>query len=207
MLPASCGPCCRSRRRCSPRAAARRGRWTTGWWNRRPTAERGQVAIDAGGCTVQDAEPVGTSPRRCPRLRRLRTWASSVVLVSGAGLPTDFYPLAGMLSARRRSQRLTFVAFDVLRLNGRGLLDYDLASRREVLECLVRLSDGVLTAVHVFPGSELEDVLAGCEQLSIEGVVVKRRTSTYRPGRRTANCRKLKCPAWRADHAERRIKS
>ena len=58
----------------------------------------------------------------------------------------------------------------------RSLLDYDLASRREVLDCLVRLSDGSLTAVHVFAGSELDDVLAGCQHLDIEGVVVKRRT-------------------------------
>ena len=106
-------------------------------------------------------------------------------LVAGAGLPADFYPLAGMLSARRRHQRLTFVAFDVLRLKGRSLLGYDLASRRKVLDCLVRLSDGALTAVHVFPGCELDDVLAGCEQLAIEGVVVKRRT-LFRSSRRSS---------------------
>jgi bifunctional non-homologous end joining protein LigD len=127
-------------------------------------------------------------------------------LVTGAGLPSDFYPLAGMLSARQRSQPLTFVAFDVLRLNGRSLLDYDLASRRDVLDCLVRLSDDALTAVRAFPGPELDDVLTGCEQLSLDGVVVKRRSSLYRPGRRTAEWRKVKCPAWRAEHAERRVR-
>ena len=40
---------------------------------------------------------------------------------------------------------MTFVAFDILALNGRDLLDYVLTSRREVLDCLVRLSDGALT--------------------------------------------------------------
>ena len=95
----------------------------------------------------------------------------------------------------------------MLRLNGRSLLDYELASRREVLDCLVRLSDGALTAVHTCPRSThpLDDVI-GCEQFPMEGVVVKRRTSLYRPGRRTAEWRKVKCPAWRTDHAERRIK-
>ncbi len=68
------------------------------------------------------------------------------------------------------------------------------------------VSDGAFTAVHVFPGSELDDVLAGCEQLSMEGVVVKRLASLCRPGRRTAEWRKVKCSGWRADHAERRIK-
>lgn len=127
-------------------------------------------------------------------------------LVAGAGLPVDFYPLAGLMAARRRHQRLTFVAFDVLRLNGCSLLDYDLASRREVLDCLVRLSDGALTAAHVFPGSDLDDVLAGCDQLAMEGVVLKRLDSRYRPGRRTTDWRKVKCAAWRTDHAERRVK-
>jgi bifunctional non-homologous end joining protein LigD len=126
-------------------------------------------------------------------------------LVTGAGLPTDFYPLAGLMSARRRRSAVTFVAFDVLRLNGRSLLDYDLTSRRQVLDCLVRLADGALTAVTMFPGADLGEVLAGCEQLAMEGVVVKRRSSVYRPGRRTADWRKVKCTAWRAEHADRRI--
>lgn len=127
-------------------------------------------------------------------------------LVAGAGLPVDFYPLAGLISARRRGAPVTFVAFDVLRLNGRSLLDYDLASRREVLECLVRLSDGALTAVTGFSGPDVDDVLAGCEQLAMEGVVLKRLDSPYRPGRRSQDWRKVKCRAWRADHAERRRK-
>ncbi|MEJ7721254.1 MAG: hypothetical protein WKF58_12795 [Ilumatobacteraceae bacterium] len=50
-------------------------------------------------------------------------------LVAGAGLPSDFYPLAGLVSARRRSAPVSFVAFDVLRLNGRSLVDYDRQSR------------------------------------------------------------------------------
>ena len=101
---------------------------------------------------------------------------------------------------------MTFVAFDVLHLNGRSLLDYDQQSRREVLDCLVRLSNGALTAVNTFPGGDLDDVLSSCAQLDMEGVVIKRRTSVYRPGTRSAHWRKLKCPAWRSDHAERRFK-
>ena len=125
-------------------------------------------------------------------------------LVTGAGLPIDFYPLAGLMSARRRRSTVTFVAFDVLRLNGRSLLDYDLASRRQMLECLVRLSDGALTAVATFDGADLDDVLTCCEQMQMEGVV-KRRTSLYRPGKRTPDWRKVEFPAWRTEHAERRL--
>ena len=161
-------------------------------WVVEPKADgwRAQVAIDADGYSVwtrtrpgHHVEGAGGSGARRARrgLRLLRRTRRP-----GAGLPTDFHPLAGLLSARRRHQRLTFVAFDVLRLNGRSLLGDDLASRRDILDCLVRLSDGALTAVRVFPGPELHDVLAGCEHLNMEGVVVKRRTSLYRPGSRTA---------------------
>ena len=181
-------------------------------WVVEPKADgwRAQVAVDADGCRVwtRTGRDITT---KVPEIAAIAALGVECVLdgelVAGAGLPADFYPLAGMLSARRRSQRLTFVAFDVLRLDGRSLLEYDLASRREMLDCLVRLSDGALTAVHTFPGSELDDVLAGCEHLAMEGVVVKRRTSVYRPGRRTSDWRKVKCPAWRSEHAERRIKS
>lgn len=179
-------------------------------WVVEPKADgwRAQVAIDSDGCRVWTRTGRDITAK-VPEVAALAELAVECVLdgelVTGAGLPTDFYPLAGVLSARRRSQPLTFVAFDLLRLDGRSLLDYDLASRRDVLDCIVRLSDGALTAVHTFPGSELDDVLAGCEQLAIEGVVVKRRTSMYWPGRRTAQWRKVKCPGWRTDHAERRI--
>jgi len=54
------------------------------------------------------------------------------------------------MSARRRRSTVTVVAFDVLQLNGRRLLDYDIAGRREALERLVRLSDSALTAVATF---------------------------------------------------------
>jgi ATP-dependent DNA ligase len=37
-------------------------------------------------------------------------------VVTGAGLPADFYRLAGVVSVCRRSSMLTFVAFDVLYL-------------------------------------------------------------------------------------------
>jgi ATP-dependent DNA ligase len=63
-----------------------------------------------------------------------------------------------------------------------------------------------VTAVATFAGPDLDDVLAGCEQLTMEGVVLKRLDSPYRPGRRSVDWRKVKCPPWRANHAERRIK-
>jgi bifunctional non-homologous end joining protein LigD len=116
-------------------------------WVVEPKADgwRAQVAVDADGCTVWTRTGRDITAK-VPEVAVLADLGVEVVLdgelVTGAGLPADFYPLAGLMSARRRRRRVTFVAFDVLRLNGRSLLDYDLASRREVLDCLVRMSDG-----------------------------------------------------------------
>ncbi len=165
----------------------------------KPDGWRAQVAVDGGGCTVwtRTGRDVTT---KVPEVTAIAELGVECVLdgelVAGAGLPADFYPLAGLMSARRRQALITFVAFDILRLDGRYLLDYGLASRRQVLDCVVRLSDGALTAVDSFPGDDLDDVLAGCEQLTMEGVVLKRLNSIYRPGRRSPDWRKVKCPAW-----------
>ncbi len=63
-----------------------------------------------------------------------------------------------------------------------------------------------MTVVQTFAGIDLDDVLDCCEQLDIEGVVVKRTDAPYRPGKRTSDWRKMKCAGWREQHAERRLK-
>jgi ATP-dependent DNA ligase len=110
----------------------------------------------------------------------------------------DFYGVAGLVSPRRRRTPLTFAAFDVLAVSGNSLLDHDQISRREVLDCLVRLSDGALTAVRQVPGADLDHVLAACEHLGLEGVALKRSRSIYPPGQRSPDWRKLKCGMSRA---------
>jgi ATP-dependent DNA ligase len=54
-----------------------------------------------------------------------------------------------------------------------------------------------------FDAAALDHVLEACEAHGVEGVVLKRRDSTYRPGERCDTWRKAKCPNWRR-HAERR---
>lgn len=178
-------------------------------WVVEPKADgwRAQVAFDVDGLRVWTRQGRDITSK-VPELAAIAEVGVECVLdgevVTGAGLPADFYPLAGLISSRRRSSMLTFVAFDILRLNGRSLLDYEHAARRRLLERLVRLSDGALTSVATFDGEDLDDVLASCEQLEMEGVVVKRRTSVYRPGRRSVDWRKVGCAGWRAEHARQR---
>ena len=77
---------------------------------------------------------------------------------------------------------VTYLAFDLLRLDGQDLLQEPLARRRELLE-----SVGVAAARWQVPpayddGSML---LTATEEQGLEGVVSKRRSSRYEPGTRT----------------------
>jgi bifunctional non-homologous end joining protein LigD len=121
-------------------------------------------------------------------------------LVSGAGRPSDFYDVIGAVSARRRNRpRLNFLAFDLLWLDGSWLVDHPHADRRRLLERLHELSDTALTVVSSFAATDVDDLLAGCEDLDLEGVVLKRSASRYRPGR-SRDWRKVKTGAWRNVH-------
>ncbi len=63
-------------------------------------------------------------------------------LVAGAGLPSDFYGIAGLVSARRHRAPLTFVAFDILGVAGLPVLELAYTRRRHLLEQVVQLSEG-----------------------------------------------------------------
>ena len=125
-------------------------------------------------------------------------------LIAGAGRPEDFYGLAGAVASRGRSQRLTFFAFDLLHCHGTDLLDRPLHERRRLLEHVAQLADGLLHIVPSYPGPDLDVLLDGADELALEGVVLKHRTSPYRPGRRVTTWRKMKCPDW-AEHRARRF--
>lgn len=131
-------------------------------------------------------------------------------LVAGQGRPSDFYRIAARVAARRppvvRKWRdavpLTFVAFDVLHLDGDDLITETYEVRREVLESLA-LSDSAWCTVAAYRSGGAE-LLAACAELDLEGVVAKRLASRYRPGDRSRDWIKVKTPAWREHHAPRR---
>jgi len=47
--------------------------------------------------------------------------------------------------------------------------------------------------------------MAACGQLGLEGLVAKRLDSIYRPGERSKQWVKVKCPDWRVHHAPRQL--
>ncbi len=95
--------------------------------------------------------------------------------------------------ARRRAAAdpVSFVAFDVLYLDGRLRLDEPYDDRRKLLESLDLTGPGFITT-ESFRGVAGADVLAGTAANGLEGVVAKRRKSPYRPGRRSLDWVKVK---------------
>jgi bifunctional non-homologous end joining protein LigD len=96
-------------------------------------------------------------------------------------------------SAARRlagSDPAVLLIFDVLHLDGRSLLDVPYADRREILESL-ELDGPSWQAPPAFYGAGGEAVRVS-QQQGLEGVVAKRRSSTYAPGRRSPDWVKIK---------------
>ena len=126
-------------------------------------------------------------------------------LVAGAGTAGDFYGLLPHLVGRRHPgppAPVSFWAFDLLWIDGEPLLDRPYLERRQRLEELHLTGPcGVLPR---FPGPDAADLLDACATHDVEGIVLKRLRSIYRPGERTRHWRKLKTPDWSMTHRPRR---
>ena len=83
-----------------------------------------------------------------------------------------------------------FLAFDVLALNGRMLLDAPYHERRALLESL-ELVGRFSTPLNHIDGTALYD---STRRQGLEGVVAKRLDGTYEPGRRTGTWIKVRHP-------------
>jgi bifunctional non-homologous end joining protein LigD len=129
-----------------------------------------------------------------------------IACVDGA---VDFYAMAPRMVHTGRMARwaarevpVTFVAFDLLHLDGQGLAGMTLVERKGLLDDLKLLGPAwAVNGWHVGDGETLFQV---SQELGHEGVVAKRLDSVYLPGRRATTWRKRKTPAWQRDHAPRR---
>jgi bifunctional non-homologous end joining protein LigD len=86
---------------------------------------------------------------------------------------------------------VTYLAFDVLQLEGVPLLALPYASRRETLKTIMGNGPGFLIPPD-FPGPDLDAVREASVATGLEGVVVKRLESAYEPGLRSGNWLKVK---------------
>jgi bifunctional non-homologous end joining protein LigD len=86
---------------------------------------------------------------------------------------------------------VTYLAFDVLQLDGRPLTALPYAERRDILTPVVPNGPWWLCPPS-FPGEDLDAVLAASVANGLEGVVAKRLDSRYLPGDRSAGWLKIK---------------
>lgn len=108
------------------------------------------------------------------------------------------------ISRQEKSEKLHFYIFDVLAIEGKSLLDYELTKRLVVLDDLFeeyenviepdcRPSSGYIEFGHYFYGralwNKLQEVLAS----GGEGMVITRGSAKYQPGKRPSkDCQKVK---------------
>lgn len=172
---------------------------------------RAIVVVDpalAGGVTVRTrrGHPITSSVPGIGALAGLgRRLVLDGELVAGAGTASDFYGLLPHLVRRRHSgpaAAVSFWAFDLLWVDDQPLLDRPYLERRQRLEELH--FDGPCGVLPRFPGVDAADLLAACQTHDVEGIVLKRLRSIYRPGERTRHWRKVKTAEWSAIHRPRR---
>ncbi len=123
-------------------------------------------------------------------------------VVAGSGGASSFYRLATLMatSPARRPAEVSFVAFDVLALDGDRRTASPYRERRRLLEGLA-LSGPAWCTSRCWTEVAVGDLLTACEGLDVEGVVAKRLDeSPYRPGQRSRDWVKIKTPAWRVEH-------
>jgi bifunctional non-homologous end joining protein LigD len=81
-----------------------------------------------------------------------------------------------------------YYAFDILWLNGQNLMNLPLIKRKEILSNLVKDNEVIKYSEHFDSGRLLFDQV---NKIGLEGIVAKRRTSVYTPGKRSKDWLKI----------------
>jgi bifunctional non-homologous end joining protein LigD len=102
-------------------------------------------------------------------------------------LDDDARPSFGALQAGTGS--LVYYAFDLLELDGSPVISHPLEDRRRLLEGVLTADAGIRISATFEDGDGLLDAVG---QQGLEGVVAKRRSSSYQPGRRSRDWLKVK---------------
>jgi len=129
--------------------------------------------------------------------RRQAVLDGEIVAMGGDSWP-DFERLQQRMHARpamvarlAESVPVTYLAFDLLHLDGRPLLDEPYQARRALLDELALQGPSWQTPPS-FTGEAGADVQAVSRQHGLEGIVAKRLASRYEPGKRTGSWLKIK---------------
>lgn len=108
------------------------------------------------------------------------------VILDGEAVALDDkgVPSFSEMQNRARSTRVEYWAFDILHLDGRSLLRAKYSDRRRLLEALAEA--GGIIVPDVLPGDGPE-AMEHARKHRWEGVIAKKRDSTYQPGRRSSS--------------------
>ena len=131
--------------------------------------------------TTLDTEAVVVHPEYCNCLR------------AESGRPVGFDATSHFLA--NHPEGIEFRAFDVLRFGGRSIMEHPLFARQTILGDLLNDVDStILQPVKSIPGDSayLHYWIDKLQASGAEGVVFKKLTSTYKPGRRTVDWLKKK---------------
>ena len=125
------------------------------------------------------------------------TWASTAVLDGEVvALDANGAPVFELLQQKISRDPdvadvpLVYMAFDLLYLDGRSLLNVELEDRKRLLRSVLREHARVRYASHV--EGEGRTFFEAARARHLEGIVAKRRKSRYEPGRRSADWLKIK---------------
>jgi len=102
------------------------------------------------------------------------------------------FQLLQALELEGRKSPVRFYVFDLLQLDGKGLIKLPLTQRKGLLEKLCEtIGDPIRFSGEI--GSDATKLLAEVKRRGLEGLIGKQRDSVYEPGRRSGAWIKLKC--------------
>ena len=158
---------------------------------------RVRLAVEGGAARVltrggeEWSDRMGALARAAAALPVRSALLDGEAVVFGKDGVPDFGELQRAL-AEHRDDRIVYLAFDLLHLDGRDLRAEPLARRKELLRELIgRAGEGPIAFAEHVEGGGNEFLAASCS-LALEGAVSKRADAPYRPGR-SAEWRKTKC--------------
>lgn len=164
-------------------AALKGGQWAfEGKWD----GYRLLVEVDHGALRIRSRRGREVT-KEYPDLRSLAAdLAEHHVVLDGEAVILDDngVPSFHEMQNRGRGSRVEYWAFDLLYLDGRSLLRARYSDRRKLLEILG--GGGNLIVPDLLPGDGAQ-ALEHSRRYGWEGVVGKKRDSTYQPGRRSAS--------------------
>jgi bifunctional non-homologous end joining protein LigD len=144
------------------------------------------VEVDHGALRIRSRRGREVT-KEYPELRSLAAdLADHHVVLDGEAVILDKtgVPSFHEMQNRGRGSRVEYWAFDLLYLDGRSLLRARYQDRRKLLEILA--GGGNLIVPELLPGDGAQ-ALDHSRKHGWEGVVAKKRDSTYQPGRRSAS--------------------